>query len=83
MSCSPVPGVIWKRTDNKPISVRAQRRSYGLELYFASIEYEDEGSYECSGYNEAEPLPARVNVSAWIGSMSGVAGCNHCVLLHK
>ena len=62
--CRPVPGVIWRRTDGKELSVRAQIRSFGLELYFSSIEYDDAGSYECDGYNSANPTPVKTTVSA-------------------
>lgn len=55
--------MIWKRPDGKPLSVRAQVRSYGLELYFASIEYEDTGNYECNAYNEAGSNPTKATVS--------------------
>ena len=59
----PVPGVLWRRSDAKEISVRAQIRSFGLELYFEKIEYEDAGAYECDGYNKAATKPYKQTVS--------------------
>lgn len=59
----PVPGVQWRRSDGKDISVRAQIRSFGLELYFAGIEYEDAGAYECDGFNKAATNPYKQTVS--------------------
>lgn len=63
LSHRPVPGVIWRRTDGKELSVRAQIRSFGLELYFNRIDYDDAGSYECDGYNSARATPVKTTVS--------------------
>lgn len=56
---NPTPRVTWKRVDKKKMPVNVKEFSFGQELKFMNLDYEDAGFYECEGINDEGMVPVR------------------------
>ncbi|RUS85660.1 hypothetical protein EGW08_006536 [Elysia chlorotica] len=50
-SGNPTPDVHWERTNGQPLPENAEIRSFGQELFFEKLEYDNAGGYECWATN--------------------------------
>ena len=49
----------WERHDYEFPEHRTRQESFGQELVIENVQFEDEGKYECQGYNQESTIPVR------------------------
>ncbi|XP_012587552.1 PREDICTED: contactin-4-like [Condylura cristata] len=74
---SPVPTIVWRRADGRPLAGKARKREAGGVLEIPNFQQEDAGPYECLAENLRGRNAARGQVTfygepAWVQVMSDV-----------
>ncbi|XP_028850828.1 basement membrane-specific heparan sulfate proteoglycan core protein isoform X4 [Denticeps clupeoides] len=62
----------WSRQDGRPISIHAERRRQGEELFFSSVQLADAGVYICTGRDQHHTNRSRAEVIVTASSMKPI-----------
>lgn len=73
---------MWKRVlpPDADMPENSYVASFGQELVFTNLQYEDEGAYECEGINDEGLVPVRRSFSLVVQCMSLNYFIHTCIL---